>query len=454
MTSTTVPGASAGSLAAATPSGRDRYVDLLRVASLAVVIAGHWLMAVPVTGADGGTRVTNVLALVPRLQPITWLLQVMPVFFLVGGFAHATALASIRRRGGGYADFTRSRTARLLRPTAVFLAVWLTLALGVALAGQDQGLVRVALRTAVQPLWFLAVYLGLVALAPVMWRLHERFGARVPVLLLAVAVGVDVLRFAGHPRIAVLNLLVVWAGVHQLGFFYADGTLQRGGRRLALVLAGGGFGAVLLLTTVGPYPVSMVGVPGETVSNMSPPTVALAAHAVWLIGLVLLVRGPVTRLLSRARVWQAVVAANGLAMTAFLWHLTAAFVVLVAARGLTAGAPGSAGWWATRPLWLAAAALVTVVLVLAFRRFDAPRPTVITTGSATRAAIGATLCTLGVLGVSIAGFGGLLEGRTATLLVVPVTAPLALALVALGASLLRAAPLSAGTAVAFNGEHS
>jgi hypothetical protein len=108
MTSTTVPGASAASLAAATPPGRDRYVDLLRVASLGVVIAGHWLMAVPVVGADGGTRVTNVLALVPRLQPITWLLQVMPVFFLVGGFAHATALASIRRRGGGYPDFARS----------------------------------------------------------------------------------------------------------------------------------------------------------------------------------------------------------------------------------------------------------------------------------------------------------------------------------------------------------
>src|SRR4051794_651667 len=121
MTSTTAPGTSAAALAAATPAGRDRYVDLLRVASLGVVIAGHWLMAVPVLGPDGRTGVTNVLALVPALRPATWLLQVMPVFFLVGGFAHATALASIRRRGGGYADFARSRVARLLRPTAVFL---------------------------------------------------------------------------------------------------------------------------------------------------------------------------------------------------------------------------------------------------------------------------------------------------------------------------------------------
>jgi hypothetical protein len=444
MTSTTVSGASAAALAAATPPGRDRYVDLLRVASLGVVIAGHWLMAVPVAGADGGTRVTNVLALVPQLRPMTWLLQVMPVFFLVGGFAHATALASIRRRGGGYADFARSRTARLLRPTAAFLAVWLVLALAAAVTGQDHGLVRVALRTAVQPLWFLGVYLGLVALAPAMWRLHRRFGARVPVALLATAVVVDALRFAGHPRLAVLNLLVVWAGVHQLGFFYADGTLQRGGRRLALLLAGGGLGAVLLLTTVGPYPVSMVGVPGEAVSNMSPPTVALAAHAVWLIGLVLLLRAPATRLLSRARVLRAVVAANGLAMTAFLWHLTAAFAVLAAFRGRSGGAPGSAGWWLTRPLWLGAAALVTAALVVVFRRFDTPRATVIVAGPAVPAAVGATMCTLGVLGISTVGFGALLEGHAVTLLVVSMTAPLALALVALGASLLRGAPMSAG----------
>ena len=74
MTSTTAPGGTAASLAAATPPGRDRYVDLLRVASLGVVIAGHWLMAVPVSGPDGGTRITNLLALVPELRPVTWLL--------------------------------------------------------------------------------------------------------------------------------------------------------------------------------------------------------------------------------------------------------------------------------------------------------------------------------------------------------------------------------------------
>src|SRR3712207_9295015 len=119
MTSATL---CAAGLAARTPAGRDRYVDLLRVVALGVVIAGHWLMAVP---EQGGDRITNVLAVVPVLQPLTWLFQVMPLFFLVGGFAHATALESPSRRGGGYAGFVRSRIFRLLRPAAVFLAVWL-----------------------------------------------------------------------------------------------------------------------------------------------------------------------------------------------------------------------------------------------------------------------------------------------------------------------------------------
>ncbi|GAB1641014.1 acyltransferase family protein [Krasilnikovia sp. MM14-A1259] len=436
----------AAELAARTPASRDRYVDLLRVVSLAAVILGHWLMAVPVVAADGSVQVGNVLAAVPALQPLTWLLQVMPVFFLVGGFAHGTGWASVRRRGGRYADFARARATRLLRPTAVFLAVWLALAALAGLAGRDHGLVRLALRTVTQPLWFLGVYLALVALTPPLWWVHRRLGRWAPVVpaaLLVAAAGVDVLRFgAGHTGLATLNLLLVWAGVHQLGFLYADGILQRGGRRLGACLAGGGLLALVALTTFGPYPVSMVGVPGEAVSNMSPPTLALAAHAVWLTGLVLLLRGPATRWLGRARVWRTVVTANGLAMTAFLWHLGAAFTVVgvVTARGWDLGVPGGPMWWLTRPLWLAAAALCTAVLVSVFRRCDAPgRPVAPGGGHPARAGLGMVLCTLGVLGVSTVGFGGLLDGRSANLLVLPVTAPATLAMVAAGAMLLRPA---------------
>jgi hypothetical protein len=190
----------------------------------------------------------------------------------------------------------------------------------------------------------------------------------------------------------------------------------------------------------------MVGVPGEAVSNMSPPTLALAACAVWLTGLVLLVRGPANRWLARARVWRVVVIGNLLTMTAFLWHLTAAFVVIGGALAFGGGLgapPATAQWWAQRPLWVVAFGLVTGVLVAVFRRFDAPR-SVDTSGPRTRgrdvaAAFGGGLCALGVLGLSGAGFAGLLDGHQGRLLVVSITAPMALALIAAGA-LLTAPP--------------
>jgi hypothetical protein len=47
-------GTTAGRVAAATPAERDRFADLLRVAGILVVVAGHWPMAVAVW-AVGGT---------------------------------------------------------------------------------------------------------------------------------------------------------------------------------------------------------------------------------------------------------------------------------------------------------------------------------------------------------------------------------------------------------------
>jgi hypothetical protein len=368
----------------------------------------------------------------PTLQPLTWVFQVMPLFFLVGGFSHATAL----RRQRTYAEFIRSRAARLLIPTAVFGAVWLTVAVAVELAGRDDGMLRLATRVVAQPLWFIGVYLGVVAFAPVMLRLHRRCGPVVPAVLTAGVVAVDLIRFGqGVTEIGYLNLLLVWLTVHQLGFFYADGRL---GSRVAYGLAGGGLLAVVVLTVYGPYPISMVGMPGEKVSNMSPPTLALLAHAAWLIGLALLLRGPLTRLLARTRVWVAVIAANGLAMTAFLWHLTALFLVSAAqiALGLAQPPVGSAAWWLLRPVWLGLLALVTAGLIAVFRRADRSRPLPARSYGTARAVAGIALCLAGVLGFSAVGFGGALAGRTAYLIVLPVTPVTSALLLAVGARLL------------------
>ncbi|WP_138899084.1 acyltransferase family protein, partial [Streptomyces chryseus] len=246
-------------LADRTPAGRDRYVDLLRVASLGTVVAGHWLMAA--VFADG--QVGNLLAVLPELQILTWALQVMPVFFFVGGFSHALSYRSLSRRHDAvYSVFVRARLQRLLRPTMVFVLVWGVAAL--ALGGRD-GLAGVALRLVAQPLWFIGIYLAMVAFTPLLLKLHERWGWAAFGALALAAAGVDALRFAAEvPYVEFLNFAFVWLAVHQLGFLRADGRIGR-----PAVLAAGGLAAAAALVAFGPYPLSMVGMPGEKVSNMA-----------------------------------------------------------------------------------------------------------------------------------------------------------------------------------------
>ena len=391
-------------VAAATPAERDRFADLLRVASILVVVAGHWLMAV-VGWRGGRVEGGNAIALVPGLWLATWLLQVMPLFFFVGGLANLVSA----RRGGGWAGFVRGRAARLLRPTVAFLAVWTAAAAVLGAAGVPEAVLRPVTRLVVQPLWFLGLYLLVVALAPAMLRLHRRFGPAVAVWLALAAATADLAGRAGVPgldRLGDLNFLLVWLFAHQLGFLYADGTLPGWPRRAHLAMAAGGLAALAGLTASGAWPQSMVGLPGDRVSNMNPPSLCIVALTIWLVGLAMLVRDPVTRWLHRPRPWAMVVTAGSSLMTLFLWHLTALVLAVLVLHplGLTQPPPGTPTWWALRPLWLLVPAAMLAPLVALFARFERPRPARPGTGTAVlRTVPGTAGVILGLLGVAVGG---------------------------------------------------
>lgn len=414
-------------LVAATPPDRDRYVDFLRAASILVVMFGHWTMAV-VERRDGAWRTTNLLAEVPGLWPLTWLLQVMPVFFFVGGFSNLVTLDSMARRGAGYAEFAASRSWRLLKPVLVLLAIWLPL---VSLAQETQLLTRDDLRVVSgavsQPLWFIGIYLIVTALAPPMRRLHRAFGVAVPVALIAAAAAVDVIRFTqGAAAIGYLNFGFVWLYAQQLGFFYADGSLTRASRLTFLIGAVAGVAALWGLTSPGPYPRSMVGLPGEAISNMNPPTVCLVALATWQVGLLMLLRDAGRRLLERAGLWAAVILGNSVIMTLFLWHLTALLIVAVIAipGGFPQPAVGSGAWWLARIPWFVMLAVVTTGLVTLFGRLERPGAGATCRGSGSTvwlASVAIALLIAGICGFAVSGLHDFAVPAGRALLGVPVS---------------------------------
>ncbi|QSB13073.1 acyltransferase [Natronosporangium hydrolyticum] len=360
--------------AAQTPSRRERHIDLLRAVAIGAVVTGHWLMIAVEYDGQGELTGFSALGELSWSHPLTWVFQVMPVFFMVGGFANAASLTAHRRRGGSDAGWLLDRSARLVRPTTVLLVVVAALAATARLLGADPEQVGMATWLVSIPLWFLVAYLGMIVLSPVMYSLHQRLGLLVPVLLLLPVLLGDVLRFQlGAEEPGYGNFLFAWLAIHQIGFAWHDGQLPNR-RSVSLPLLLGGFTTLLLLTTVGPYPVSMVTVPGELMQNSSPPTLAMVALAATQLGLILLLRNPSERWLQRPRVWTVVVAVNAVILTVFLWHMSAVVFASVGlhALGLLPTPPvDSTAWlWWQLP-WLLILALVLAGLVLAFGRVEA-----------------------------------------------------------------------------------
>lgn len=361
-------------LAAATPADRNRVVDFLRAAAILTVVLGHWLMAA-VMVQDGELVPNAVLNIAPWSHPLTWVFQVMPLFFIVGGYANGLSWRSARRRGDGYASWLRSRLQRLAAPVLPLLLVWLAIATVAYAVGVPGATLRTASQVALVPTWFLAAYLVVVAVAPLLLLVWERVGWWSVGTGLALGGLVDWWSIAGdNPWVGFANYLVVWATVHQLGFAWLDGALAGTGRRVGLAALG--LVGLVTLVWAGPYPVSMIGVDGAVLNNSYPTRVTLAFLGLVQAGVVLLAERRLALLLERPGVWAVTVVVDLRIMSLYLWHLTAMVLVigmslLVGGLGLRA-TPLTGTWWATRPVWFAVLAAVTTGLVLLFGRFENP----------------------------------------------------------------------------------
>lgn len=361
------------------PPVRDLTVDLLRAFAIVAVAVGHWLVVVP-SYADGRFDGVNALATVPAMRPLTWLFQVMPLFFVVGGVANAASWDRARRRGETYGTWLRTRLDRLIVPAVAMVGAWAALAAGLRAGGVDAALVEPMAWLVTVPIWFLAVYVLVVALAPAGWWAHRRWGV-LPVVgvLTAAAVGVDAVRLGGGPTgeaIASVSFVLVFGVAQHLGFAWYDGTLLARRRVVGWSSLLGGLGALVALTTVGPYPVSLVGYPGVEVANNAPPTVTLIALGLAQTGAALLLRPVLARALERRPVQAFALVLNRNAMTVLLWHFTVLVVVAVVALPLgwvPVHPDGSAAWWLTRVVWVVVLATVAVPVVAVAGRVERRR---------------------------------------------------------------------------------
>ncbi|WP_433212721.1 acyltransferase family protein [Microtetraspora malaysiensis] len=359
-------------IGAATPADRDRAVDALRALAIGGVVAGHWLVTALVV--DSGTvRVASPLRHLPQLAPSSWMFQTLAVFFLVGGWTGARGHAAARVRGRTYGQWLSVRMARLSRPVAAVLVVWVLVAVALLASGAGLETVRMLVTLVYSPLWFLLVFAALTAVTPLVAKLHPLWPFAVVALVDLVRYGLD-----GPAWLGWINLAAGWLVPYCLGAAWGRGRLRGGATGWALLL--GGAATTAALVGRGGYPAAMVGVPGAAISNLNPPTLAAVTFGVAQCGAALLLAGPLRRVLRRPAAWAVVATVNLSTMTIFLWHQTA--MIAVTALGLLADAPvpglhtvpDTLGWLLARLAWLPAFLLALLVCVTAFGVYEHGRP--------------------------------------------------------------------------------
>lgn len=390
---------------ASTPPDRDRAIDVIRITALIGVVVGHTVMATSMIGDDVFIW-SNLLTASAVFQALTWIFQIMPLFF----FAGVAASVQSWRPGSSWGNWLMRRCTRLYRPVFYYL-VFLAVTLAVLRPLLPIHVYEPIAGISTQLLWFLGAYVLVLAAVPALARVTttRRFISAVAAVYGIVAV-VDAIRITadGWPAFGYLNL-AMWLIPGLFGVAYRRHLLTP---RAALGAGLGMFAVNVALVALGPYELSLVGIETQQLKNMSPPSLLLAGHAIMLCALAIAASPAITRWAQRPRVWWLTVIGNSGAMTLYLWHIP-----LLLGMHLLFDYLGYPRFDAGAPNFIALSVVQMLVMTVAVgAAFVALRPLendplpfwdggFVTQPGPRSAAVGALLCVAGAATLASVGWG-------------------------------------------------
>lgn len=283
------------------------YMSMLRVLSVAGIVVGETVLAFTHTGG-------------------LWLLRLAPLLFFAGGHAN---LMAWRSSGHDYGSYLAIRIHTLLRPVFAFVLAWLLIPLTLELLDAPEDTITSVGSLVLEPLWVLGLFLVTVAACPAMQWLRDRFGAVVPLVLLAGSTAVHVAGSTGAYLLTSGLLLAV--GFGQLAFHWDDGTLRQIPRPVLFGVAGAALIAFVLLGYMPLLGIAQVSlactvrsfawVPVRTVGFLR--SRPMTAYLVY-VGIVLVFAGLTSSAgfdwFTRPRTWLAVSMIAAATLVAFLWY--------------------------------------------------------------------------------------------------------------------------------------
>ena len=310
-----------------TSISRERYIDLVKVISIfAVIYSTIVFLSLESSGYE--VLIYNSSSNDINMSIMSWCLNGLVVFFFCNGFSNSIAWYSNIGRDGSVWEFLANRINSILGPV-LMLIVFGTIMIHYSISNKliPEYLVTVndnlhpTSEFLLWPLWLVSIYLVVLMFSPITAYFHKKNSFLFITALLTLFLFIDLFTFnQSIEYISYLNYLLFWLFVHQIGYFYADGTLQQIKMPFYFILSTVSYLTLYILSLETLATTSVSNFRLSLITNEDPPTIFMLLSGVGLISLVLIFRNLLEEAMNNKTLWYIVSFLNSHIYTIFLWH--------------------------------------------------------------------------------------------------------------------------------------
>ena len=317
-----------------TSISRERFIDFTKIVGLLFLIINSFTL-LRLQDSGGELFVTNLSVKSQSLMVTTWFTAGMSLFFFSIGFNNLIAWYSNVGRDGSQWNYLVDRINTLLGPVIVWIFSS-TIVLNFLsrsenfpnyLTTSEDGIMP-SIEFILWPLWLVSIYLVMVLFAPFTIYLHKKYPYATVLSLITLTVLIDNIDFSlSFSYIKLFNYLFFWIVIHQIGYFFADGKIQKVKLNVFKYITVFTYGYLFYQMSVSESYLSLASYRLTSFNNEDPPTTMYLIASIGLICLFLSVKNIIENILANQKIWLLISHIHSNIYTIYLWHLFVFFTI-------------------------------------------------------------------------------------------------------------------------------
>ena len=317
-----------------TSISRERFIDFTKIIGILFLIINSFTL-LKLEDSGGELFVENLSASSQSLMVVTWFTTGMSLFFFSMGFNNLIAWYSNVGRDGSQWNYLVDRINTLLGPVIVWIFSS-TVVLNILsrsdnfpnyLTTSEDGIMP-SIEFILWPLWLVSIYLVMVLFAPFTIYLHKKYPYATVLSLITITILIDNINFSlSLSYIKLFNYLFFWIVIHQIGYFFADGKIQKLNINVFRYITVFTYGYLFYQMSVSESYLSLASYRLTSLNNEDPPTTIYLIASIGLICLFLSVKNIIEKIMNNQKIWLLISHIHSNIYTIYLWHLFVFFSI-------------------------------------------------------------------------------------------------------------------------------